>query len=295
MHHDVARDHGVDARLHRFAQIVRLLDAQAAGHGDGDVDEIAVSGAAHADALGREHALGRFHRFANAFDQARRRGVEQRIDRALAEPRADPEDDAGHAQRGERVGVGEPGRMQAIAQPDGGHAEENHQRAPDVSGEMKRVGFERVALVALGHAGEAPRARPVDGHGQAQNQDGSDARANMGLGEEQAAEGFPDDVDGSEEQQAGLDECGEIFDFSVAVGVNLVGRLVGNADGEIGEDGGNQVEAGVQRFREHAQAAGGGGQKHLQRNQHQCREDRAQRSQFLFPHSVRGFHRSKRL
>ena len=63
-----------------------------------------------------------------------------------------------------------------------------------------------------------------------------------------------DDVDGGEDEQAGFDEGGEIFEFAVAVWVALVGGLIGDADGEKRDDGGDEVEAGMQRFGEDAEA-----------------------------------------
>ena len=62
------------------------------------------------------------------------------------------------------------------------------------------------------------------------DQDRRNAGGNVHGLEEQTLEGFIDDVEGGEYQQPGLDEGGEIFEFAVAIGMALVGRLVGNTD-----------------------------------------------------------------
>ena len=49
---------------------------------------------------------------------------------------------------------------------------------------------------------------------------------------------------------------GEAFELAVAVVVLLVGGAVGDADGEEGDGGGDEVDAGVGGFGEHAERAG---------------------------------------
>ena len=73
---------------------------------------------------------------------------------------------------------------------------------------------------------------------------------------EQALGGLVDDPDTSEEEESGFDEGGEIFYFTVTVLVIGIGRLVGNTDREIGDDGGDEVESRVGRFGKNSQAAG---------------------------------------
>jgi hypothetical protein len=55
---------------------------------------------------------------------------------------------------------------------------------------------------------------------------------------DKAVDRFPDDVNRRENEQRGFDECGEAFDFSVAVEMVGVGGLIGNANGEERDDGG---------------------------------------------------------
>ena len=72
----------------------------------------------------------------------------------------------------------------------------------------------------------------------------------------QPAYGLPDDPDAREQQETGLEKCGKILHLAVAVLVFGVGRLVGNADGKEGENGRNQVQAGVRGLGENSQTSG---------------------------------------
>ena len=63
--------------------------------------------------------------------------------------------------------------------------------------------------------------------------------------EEEALYRFPDDPDARQQQQAGLDEGGKIFDFAVSILMIRVGWLIGNPDGKKRNDGGDQIEPGV--------------------------------------------------
>ena len=74
--------------------------------------------------------------------------------------------------------------------------------------------------------------------------------------EEQPLDGLVDDPDAGDDQEEGLDEGGEVLDLAVAVGVVLVGGTVGDVDGQEGDDGGHQVEAGVGGLGQHPEAAG---------------------------------------
>ena len=64
----------------------------------------------------------------------------------------------------------------------------------------------------------------------------------------------------------------------------LVGGLIGNADGEKGDHRGDQVEAGVQRFGQNAQAAGAKDEKRLERHEHDGGAHAEQRGALLFAH-----------
>ena len=69
--------------------------------------------------------------------------------------------------------------------------------------------------------------------------------------------------------------------FAVAVLVVGVGRLVGDANREVGHRRGHQVEPGVRRFGENAQTAGGDADDHLQRRDADRGTDGVQRDGLL--------------
>ncbi len=75
---------------------------------------------------------------------------------------------------------------------------------------------------------------------------------------------FVDDPDAGQQQQAGFDESGEALDLAVTVLMVGIGRLVGDANREVSDRRGHQIEARVRRLGEDAQAAGGDADHHLQ-------------------------------
>ena len=105
-------------RLDRIARVVRLLEAGRARHADGDVHEIALSGAPHAHALGLQHAVGFVHGVHDLLAQPARRHVQQRV-RGRRLPSREPIQmiTPGHAQRGDRVQLRQPRHAEVLAQP----------------------------------------------------------------------------------------------------------------------------------------------------------------------------------
>src|ERR1700677_2635019 len=71
-----------------------------------------------------------------------------------------------------------------------------------------------------------------------------------------AVYGFGEDPYAGGEHEDGFDGGGEAFDLAVAVGVAGVGGAVGDLDGEEGDGCGDEVDAGVGGFGEHAEGAG---------------------------------------
>ena len=129
-----------------------------------------------------------------------------------------------------------------LAEPDRAHAQNDDERAPHIRGEMQRVGFQRFARKFPRHAAERSRADQVNAHRQAQNQHGQRARLQVHLLEQEAHERLEDDVHRSREKQPRFDEGGEIFKFSVAVGVPGIRGLVRHAHGKPRQDGRDQVQ-----------------------------------------------------
>ena len=147
---------------------------------------------------------------------------------------------------------------------------------------MQRVCLERFAGIFLRHTIQTARTDEINAHAQPENQDRLQAGTYMRAVEEQPLERFPDNVHGGEQQQRGLDECGETFHFSVAVKMIRIGGLVCDAHRKISDDRGYKIQDGMQRFGQHAQAAGAHHQKYFQRDQQNGRAHRGQRGQPLF-------------
>ncbi len=253
-----------DAALDGVARRMSLFEARRARHADGDVHEVALAGAAHAHALGFEHALGGAHGAGDPLAEAARGHVHQRVGGALAEPRADPDNHAGDAQRRHRVEHAQRGDPEFYSQPRARDAENHKEGAPDIGRKMQRVGFERLAGIFFRHALQRARAEEVHSHAHGQNQNRREAGANVHTVEEQPLECFPDDVERGEEEQAGLDERGKALHFFVAVEMFGVRGLFRDANRKVGDDRGDQVQNRMQRFGEDSQAARHRRQENLQ-------------------------------
>ena len=83
-----------------------------------------------------------------------------------------------------------------------------------------------------------------------------------------------DDHAGADQDQHPLDRGREVFDLLVAVGVLRVGRLVGFADREVGDDRGDQVDQRVQRLGQDRDRAGDRASGELDRDQGRVGGDR---------------------
>ncbi len=242
-----------DAFFDAVGELVDLFEIGGAGDADSGIHEIAIACAAKADAIRVEDAIEAADGSHDFFLKAGGGGVEQSIQRPAAELRTDPKDHTGDGEAGQRVSVIQPGKIPSIAGPNERDAEDDDYGAPNISGEVEGVGFEGFAGVALGDRVECTRPRQINGEGDKKNEDGDEAGLNVNAVKEEAVESFVNDVDGGEDEQAGFDECGEIFKFTVAVGMALVGGLIGDTNGEKGDDGGDQVEAGMEGFGEDAE------------------------------------------
>jgi len=145
----------------------------------------------------------------------------------------------------------------ALADVAGSEAEEDCDGGPDVGAEVNGVGFEGFAFGFGGDVVEPAGAGVVDGDGEEQNEEGPDGeREGEMLSVGDTTDGFGEDPDAGAEHEDGLDAGGEAFDLAVAVGVVGVGGSVGDLYGEEGDGGGDEVDAGVGGFGEHAEGAG---------------------------------------
>src|SRR5258706_15085458 len=102
---------------------------------------------------------------------------------------------------------------------------------------MERVGLQGIAGKFPGDVGKSASVRDINPKSKQQNDDGGDTRFDMYSAKEETAEGFVNNVQGREEQEASFDERRKILEFSVAVGMLFVGRLIRNADGQKCDDG----------------------------------------------------------
>src|SRR5271170_2491518 len=145
VHHHIRGNNLSDPFFHGVAGGVGLFEARGPRNADGHIHEIALAGAAHAHAFGLQHAFGFVHGGFDAFAQAARRDVQQRVGGAFAELRADPDNHAGDAQCRDGVQHIQPGDSVARAEPRAGDAEDYDEGAPDVGGKMQGVRFQSFA------------------------------------------------------------------------------------------------------------------------------------------------------
>ncbi len=91
---------------------------------------------------------------------------------------------------------------------------------------MEGIRFEGFTGVFAGDDGQGASAGQINGEGSEKNDEGDEAGLDMDGVEKEAGEGFVDDVNGGEDEEAGFDEGGEILEFAVAIGVALISGLV---------------------------------------------------------------------
>ena len=227
--------------------------------------KVAIAGAADADAIHLQQAVHRRNRGNNLVAHSGGSGVEQGVDRLAGQAPAYVDDDAGDAERGDGIGIAQPAYAVHSSQQNQGQAENHDAARPDVGGKMQGIGFERLAVVLGGNPAQGARAPEIHRHGDEHHDEGGDAGLDFDMVEEEPFGGLVDDPDAGEQEQAGLDESGEIFHLAVPVLVIGIGRLVGDPDRHQGDDRGDQIKNGVQGFGEYAQAAGGYAHHNFQR------------------------------
>src|SRR4029077_16746842 len=143
--------------------------------------------------------------------------IQKGVERASAEARADPKNDGGDGEPSKGIGIDQPGHVPGITGPNEPDADDDDDGAPDVSRKMQRIGFQRVTGVFFGHTRESPRSRHVNRKGNQEHKDSGQAGLDVHAAEEEAREGFVNDVEGGEGEEAGFDEGGKVFEFSMAV------------------------------------------------------------------------------
>ena len=86
----------------------------------------------------------------------------------------------------------------------------------------------------------------------------------------------------SDKQQGCFRKGGEVFDFAVAVGVSLVRRPRGHPHSQIGDAGGDQIKAAVQRLGKNAEAVGVEAGPEFQTGEQERPENRGQSGPAFF-------------
>src|SRR5215471_21399426 len=90
-------------------------------------------------------------------------------------------------------------------------------------------------------------------------------------------DGLINDSRTSEQQQGGFDERGKILELTMTVLVVSVRRLIRDAHGQEGNDGGNQVQTRVSSLGKNPQAAGRNSDDDLESGNGDGHDDRVSR------------------
>ena len=117
VHHHVGGNNFGDTALDGVADVMDVFEAGCAGNADGDVDEMAIAGAPNANPLGGKDSIQLVHGMRHLLLQTLGGGIEQHIERALAQSHAYPDHHRGHRQRGQGIGVTQPGCVPCARRP----------------------------------------------------------------------------------------------------------------------------------------------------------------------------------
>ena len=233
-----------------------VLEGGVAADEENDVDEDLRAGAPDAGPVDFDHA-GDMGRPDDGLAQIGRHAVEKVGDRFFAELQADEDDDGRDSQGGDGVGLGQPRDVEQAGQLDQEKAEDDDGRGPDVGREMKGVGFEGLAVVFFGRPGQDPGAGQIDDDRHGHDQERPQRRFDGNVLEKEPPDGLDDDPDAGDEQKGRLQHGRQVFDLAVTIGVGLIGRPAGYADGDEGHGRGDQVQGRMGRLGQDAQRAGG--------------------------------------
>ncbi len=152
VHDDVG---GGQKPLHRIGcghhDLLRPLEGEVAREADGEIDEVLIAGAAHADALHIMHAVDAGELAHQVAMGLLRGGIEQSVDGLACELPAGEQDDDGDDERGDGIGKLQAGKSEVRAGPGGDESEKDGGGGPDVGAEVDGVGLQRGAAVAPRH------------------------------------------------------------------------------------------------------------------------------------------------
>src|SRR5579864_340920 len=97
---------------------------------------------------------------------------------------------------------------------------------------MQRVSLQGLAIILISNFAQRPRPPEIYRHRDKHYEKCGQGGFNLHVMEKQTLNRLVDNRDTGEEQQPGFDKCRKVFDFSMAVLVVSIGRLVGDTDGE---------------------------------------------------------------
>src|SRR5580692_499884 len=130
MDHHVGGNDFADPFFDGVAESVNLFEAGGARDADGGIDEVAIAGAAHAHAVHVENAIHAGDSAGDLLLQPLRGDVQQGVESAPAEARADPEDYGGDRQPSESIGIVQPGHVPGVTGPNKPDANDDDDGAP---------------------------------------------------------------------------------------------------------------------------------------------------------------------
>src|ERR1700728_3276548 len=233
LHGDVGIGQDAVNRLrHGGGQLAGALESDGARQPDGEVGEIAVPGPADAYAIDFENTLDVQDCVVDLGAHAGRRRVEQSVNGAAGQAPAHGNDNAGHEQSSDGIGIAQPVDAIGATEENQDQAQHHHSGRPNVGGKMQGVGFQRLAVVFIGDTAEHTRAPPVQSHGKNHHGKSGGRGLDFNVAKEEAHRGFVDDPGAGEQEQAGFDKSGKIFDFTVAVLMVGVRGFIRHSDRE---------------------------------------------------------------
>src|SRR5260370_7686040 len=139
---------------------------------------------------------------------------------------------------------------------------------------MERIRLQCLTVIFLSNPSQSARAPEIYRHGKEHRQKRGPIGLDVDVLEEQSFDGFVNDDETSDQQQAGLDERRKVLNFSVPILTVGVCRLVRYAHREKRDRGSDQIQSRVRRFRQDPQTAGGNSDNDFQRSDRDCRKDR---------------------
>src|SRR6185312_2093391 len=274
-----------------LAQAIHALEGGGGVKRQEQVYKIAAAGAAESQPLDTGQPLQAAQIGGDFAAQLGRRLIQQCTGRAAAQAQCQPEQCHSDRAGGNGIGVQKSGNSPMLAGGYQGQAQQNGQAGSHVAGEIEGIGGQRIALVGGCGTAQDTGAAPV--HGNGGEHDGKspgihvDRRLDAG---KPASRGDGRNRQGSNDQQAGLQEGGEVFKISVTERMVGVSGSGGHAKANEGKQGGEQVQSGMSGFGEDAQTAGVYTDKQLKNKDPNGRQQGNESHPLLNPIWMGGFH-----